>query len=53
MKKIFALLAATVILASASIAQTGKMKSDTTHKKMMHKTTMHKKMMKKDSTSKM
>ena len=51
MKKIFALLAATVIIASASFAQTGKMSSDTTHKKMTHKSTMHKPMhMKKDST---
>ncbi len=53
MKKIFALLAATVVLASASFAQTGKMKSDTTHKKMVHKTTTHKSTHKKDSTSKM
>ena len=53
MKKIFALLAATVVIASASFAQTGKMKSDTTHHKTMHKTTTHKmtkKPMKKDST---
>lgn len=53
MKKIFALLAATVIIASASFAQTGKMSSDTTHKKTTHKSTMHKKPMnKKDSTAK-
>ena len=52
MKKVFALLAATVVLSSSIFAQTSKMSSDTTHKKMMHKT-MHKKMMKKDSTSKM
>ena len=51
MKKIFALLAVTVVLSSASFAQTGKMSSDTSHHKM-HKT-MHKTMHKKDSTSKM
>lgn len=51
MKKIFALLAATVVILSASFAQTGKMKSDTTHK-TAHKTTMHKMThkVKKDST---
>lgn len=51
MKKIFALLAATVVIASASNAQTGS--DTTTHKKMTHKSTAHKTMhMKKDSTAK-
>ncbi len=50
MKKIFALLAATVVLASASFAQTSKMKSDTTHKST-HKA-VHHTMKKGDSTTK-
>ncbi len=44
MKKIFALLAATVIIASASIAQTG---TDTT----MHKSKTHKGMHKSKTTT--
>ena len=48
MKKIFALLAATVVIASASIAQTATDTSMHHAKKMMHKS----KVMKGDSTMK-
>ena len=50
MKKIFALLAATVVISSASFAQTG---TDTTMHHSGHHKTMHKsKTMKGDSTMK-
>ena len=49
MKKIFALLTATVVIASTSIAQTGTDTSMHHSKKMMHKS----KTMKSDSTMKM
>ncbi len=50
MKKIFALLVATVVIASASFAQTG---TDTSMHHSMHHKTMKTKTMKGDSTMKM